>query len=825
MGEVYRARDSKLKRDVALKVLPATVASDPERLARFQREAEVLASLNHPHIAQIHGFEDADGTVKVLDFGLAKALDQGSGIRDQGSGIGDQGSGRAAGNTQANSPTITSPAMTMSGVILGTAAYMSPEQARGKFVDRRTDIWALGAVLFEMLAGGRPFDGETLTDVLGSIVKSNPDWKSLPADTPEAIQRLLRRTLEKNVAKRLDSAAAARLEIDDAIAGEREAVVAPPATRRAGLPVAIAAATGIALAVMGAASAWLLKPTLPAASSSAIRFSHAIPDSHVLGRMGRRSLTISPDGKSIAYIANQQLYLRRIDELEARPIPGSNLDPIALAFSPDSQSIAFSVPGSISGSTLGGSVRRIPITGGAATTICPSDSVWSLRWQADRVLFSSGTQIFSVADTGGTPDVLIPADPTRNVMQPQLLSDGRTLLYTAQPRGTGAQAVVVQAPGGPARVLVEDAFDGFVAPTGHLVWVRDNVLFAQAIDTGTWQLTGRPAQITAGVGATTFTWAAHAGVSDDGTLAFLADRGGDASEMIWVDRRGSITPVGAPTRNYRATRLSPDGSRIAATTAEGELWIWDLARRAMSRLESGLVGNGVVWSRDGRFLIYVWQPPGGAASALYRRAFDGTGTPERLFQGEPFDPLAALPDGRILGRASSTPGAPGLFKVWLPESRTLSPPLLPEAERLQMTADVSPDGRWIATHHFGVQGNVSVRPFPDLAAGYWPLADPTANRPMWSRSGRELFWVDGAPPYLWRAEVLSKGHEPFAHSTPEAVIPIVDFATNAIGQRSFDLSLDGERFLLRQLPPVEGATRRSITVVTNWFEELRDKVK
>jgi serine/threonine protein kinase len=204
----------------------------------------------------------ADGTVKVLDFGLAKALDPGAGSREPG-----------AADTLANSPTITSPAMTMRGVILGTAAYMSPEQARGKTVDRRTDIWAFGAVLFEMLVGGKPFDGETLTDVLGAIVKSEPDWKALPADTPASIRRLLRRTLEKNPAKRLDSIAAARLDIDDAIAGESRAPAAPLTTSRAGVPIAVAAVTAIALAMMGAASAWLLKPSPPPASSSAIRFS------------------------------------------------------------------------------------------------------------------------------------------------------------------------------------------------------------------------------------------------------------------------------------------------------------------------------------------------------------------------------------------------------------------------------------------------------------------------------------------------------------------------------------------------------------------------
>jgi tRNA A-37 threonylcarbamoyl transferase component Bud32/WD40 repeat protein len=866
MGEVYRARDSKLKRDVALKVLPDNVAGDRERLARFQREAEVLASLNHPHIAQIFGLEAnalvmelvdgedlsqriakgpipiddalpiakqiaealeaahergiihrdlkpanikvrADGMVKVLDFGLAKALDEHD---------------ASAPHQLANSPTITSPAMTMGGVILGTAAYMSPEQARGKPVDRRTDIWAFGAVVFEMLAGRRPFDGETLTDLLGAIVKSEPDWTSLPAETPASIRRLLRRTLEKNLARRLDSIGAARLDIDDAMAGEHEASAAPVSAKRAGIPAAVAAAAAVVLAMMGAASAWLLKPSPAPAPSSAIRFSHAIPDSHVMGRMGRRSLTISPDGKLIAYIAEQQIFLRRLDELEARPIPGSNVDPIDLAFSPDSQSIAFNVPRTATGATAGGSIRRLPIAGGSTATLCSSDSVWGIRWQDGRVLFSDGKQIVSVPDTGGAQEILVSAEGDESLGHPQLLSDGRTLLYTVKPRGA-VPMVVVQPPGGPRRPLAENAFDGFVSPTGHLVWVRDNVLFAQAIETGSWRLTGKPVQVMSGVNTTTFTWAAHAGVSNTGTLAFLAARAAVVSEMIWVDRNGTKTAVGAPARIYRATRISPDGSRIAATTDDGELLVWDVGRRALSRLESSLATDAVIWSYDGRSLIYVWQPPGADSPALYRRAADGTGTPERLFGSESFDPLVALQDGRVLGR-SSTAGTTGLMRLWQPLSKTLSPPLLPGGEPPMMTADVSPDGRWVAYHTSSALGHVGVRPFPDVQGGHWPITMAAANRPMWSRSGRELFWVDGAPPVLWRADVMSRGNEPFAYSTPVAVMPLAEFDTNATGQRSFDVAPDGQRFLLRQQPPVEGATRFSITVVTNWFEELRQKV-
>jgi hypothetical protein len=328
----------------------------------------------------------------------------------------------------------------------------------------------------------------------------------------------------------------------------------------------------------------------------------------------------------------------------------------------------------------------------------------------------------------------------------------------------------------------------------------------------------------AGVSATTFTWAAHAGVSNEGTLAFLAARDAADSEMIWVDRNGAVTPVGAPRGEYRSTRVSPDGSRIAATTTDGELLVWDVARRSLAKLESGLATNAVVWSYDGRSLIYVWQRSGAATSALYRRAADGTGIPEVLFEGESFDPLAALRDGRVLGRSQST-DRKAVLKVWNPDRKTLSPALLPDTEPPTQTGDVSPDGRWLAYHASTPQGYVAVRPFPDVHGGHWPITKAAANRPMWSRSGRELFWVDGAPPQLWRADVLSKDSEPFAYSTPVAVMPISDFETNATGQRSFDISPDGQRFLFRQLPPVEGATRQSITVVTNWFEELREKVK
>jgi serine/threonine-protein kinase len=888
MGQVYRARDTRLGRDVAIKVLSSAVTADADRVARFAREAQLLAALNHPNIAHIHGFEErdgisalimelvdgddlstivsrgalpiaealpiarqiadalaaaheqgivhrdlkpanvkvrADGLVKVLDFGLAKAL-----VPD---------SGRATAHEDAL--TLTSPARlrqsggeagTEVGMILGTAAYMAPEQARGRAVDRRADVWAFGVVLFEMLTGRRAFSGDSVTETLASVMRDAPPLDAVPA-VPASIRRLLRRCLEKDPRRRLDSMSAVRLEIEDATAGEESATSAP--VRRGRTRARFAAAT-VAVVGLTAAATWWLRPA-PVDSALVSRFSHPIPDVQVITRGGRRSVSISPDGTAIVYVADRQIYLRRLHELEALPIRGSDLDVIDLAISPDSQSVAFFVPGNSGASgDVTGSLKRISMAGGTATTLCPVNRIFGIKWHGNRIVFSTGGRILSVPDTGGTPEELLVADASERLVQPQLLDDGRTVLFTAWKNGTEAGQIAVQPiSGGPRRVLVDDGIDGRVSPSGHLLWVRGGTLYAQGLDLRTLQLAGRPVALIEGIATASQSQVAHLGLSDTGTLAFLTGSTDDVSELVWTDRQGVSLPVGAPHRRYEFLRASPDGARVAAIIGDDsrDLWVWDPARKSLEKLASGLApASRIAWSADGRSLIYASAGAAGAPTSLIRRSADGSGAPERLLTAPHVDPIAALADGRVLYRTATSPDAPtGTLHLSAIGGGAPTPAILPAALPSAVIGEMSPDGRWLVyqSREGSDRDEIHVRPLRDPNAGHWQITSAGGARPMWSRSGRELFYTAGAPPQLMRVEVMTAdGHGPFRFGPPTGLfdLGIVRWtASGTYGGRTYDIASDDQRFLMRRAPRVEGVARRTITVITNWFQELRARVK
>src|SRR5262245_14954264 len=693
MGEVHRAIDTKLKRQVAIKVLPELLAGDPDRLARFQREAEVLASLNHPHIAAIYGLEDStdvkalvmelvegptladriaqgpipvddalpiakqiaealeaahergiihrdlkpanikikdDGSVKVLDFGLAKFAESSTDSLSNPSAV-------------SLSPTITSPAlMTSVGMLLGTAAYMSPEQAKGRAADKRSDVWAFGCVLFEMLTGKRPFDGEDVTDVLVAVLgKESADLNALPADVPVAIRTLLRRCLEKDRRRRIADISTALFAIDEVAtlgaatgASSRAIPVRQvPIWRRLAVYGGPALLLGLALAGGGVWFAMRAAP--PRVSRLAIT---TTPATALTINGVERDLAISPDGARILYVGNngRELFVRPLDALEAVSLfAGGPRGPFV---SPDGQWVGF---------IDGGVVRKkVAITGGPPVTIATLDATArGAVWAPDQtIVFATGvaaTGLQQVSAGGGPVTVLTRPDRARNEVDhlwPELLPGGRAVLFTIWPVSGGADAAqiaVFDRQTGTQKVVVRGGSHAHYVDTGHLVYAAANTLRAVAFDPVTLETRGTAVPVVPEVVTTggTPSGGVDAVVAADSTLAYVSGGAAPAGlrTLVWVDRRGRETPINAPPRAYLYPRISPDGARLVVRDydQEDDLWIWDVTRLTMTRLTFTPTAEGYpVWTPDGRRLFFTSQ--GENVLNLFGQAADGTGTIEQL---------------------------------------------------------------------------------------------------------------------------------------------------------------------------------------------------
>ncbi len=577
MGDVYQARDTKLGRSVAIKLLPAEFASDTERLSRFGREAQVLASLNHSNIAQIYGLEESgemrcivmelvegetlqarinwgpipfaealaitkqiaealeaahekgiihrdlkpgnvmltgEGKVKVLDFGLAKAYDA-----------------NVSNPHLSHSPTMVSMAATGMGIILGTAAYMSPEQAKGRAVDRRTDIFALGCILYEMLTAKRAFDGEDVTDILGAVLRIEPDWSHLPEGLPPAVPRLLRLYLEKNPKNRRSDASDVRLDIEQVFkeaeqpvrsAEQQIEVLRRPLWKRA-VPVVLALLAG---GLIAGAALWSFRPA--SAAVPITRFSIALAEGQTLTNAGRVVVAISPDGSQMVYVANQRLYHRAMSDLEVRPIPGTEafgavLNPI---FSPDGRSIVFLT---FVAATSGPTLRKIALTGGASVTLCPiEENLFGMTWADGRIVFGQGSKgIFAVSENGGKPEILVRAEKGEFLQGPQILPGGETLLYAVAPGGDAAAwdkgKIFVQSlkPGSTRQLVIDGGSDARYISTGHIVYAYGGSLFAVPFDLKRLQVTGGPAPVLEGVRRAVGSGSTHFSLSNTGSMIYL----------------------------------------------------------------------------------------------------------------------------------------------------------------------------------------------------------------------------------------------------------------------------------------------------------------
>ena len=876
MGQVFRARDTKLNRDVALKVLPDSFAHDTERVARFTREAQTLAALNHPNIAAIYGLAEEgsltalvmelvegddlaqriargaipldevlpvarqiadaleaaheqgivhrdlkpanikvrpDGTVKVLDFGLAKAMERGPATGDHGPGVAD-------------SPTITTPAMTQAGMILGTAAYMSPEQAKGRPADKRSDVWSFGCVLYEMLSGRRVFEAEDVSETLAMVLRGEPDWTALPAGLPGPVVKLLRGCLTRDRRQRIADFSTVRFVIDepDGLAG---ATGASLHDRRRPLwqrPLLLAAAA-LVMAAVGAGIA-TLRP-VPHMQRVA-RFQVLIPADETVRNTGSHAVAISPDGSHIVYAANQQLYLRSVAEMESRPIPGTAEGAEEPFFSPDGQWLGFY-------SSTQRKLKKIALAGGTALTICDADPPFGASWTGDRILFGQGLKgILTVSASGGKPDVLT-SKAGEVAHGPQLLPGGEALLFTAATGRSAAswdsaQVVVQLAVSGERKVVVDGASDARYLASGHLVYVVGSTLLAVPFDPRTLQTTGGPVPVIDGVGRAPSgtTAATQFSVSSTGSLVYLpgtSDSDARGRTLTMVDRAGVRTPLELPAGPYSQPRISPDGRLLALHREDPQgraIWIVDLVGATpIRRLTFGGNEERPTWTRDGQRVVFTSFGESGTELSSLR--VDGSGSPDRLAAVEAGTDLQSeswSPDGKTLIVSVSREGNRSLARLDLGAG---APPM-PLVPAFSSNSSLSPDGRWLAYIWLDDgRFQVFVEPFPQTGGRY--QVSPDGGRdPLWSPDGSQLFFMQskGLGWQLVSVDVRTQPGLTFGKPTPLPIEGVLAFGT-----RAYDITPDGRQFVVT-LPPSDpnglNAGRSQINVTLGWFEELRQRV-
>jgi eukaryotic-like serine/threonine-protein kinase len=882
MGEVYRATDTTLGRDVAIKTLPDGFARDPARLARFKREAQILAALNHPHIAAVYGLEEVsggrflvlelvegdtlaqriatgpvsvtealrlarqvadalqtahekgiihrdlkpanialthEGQVKVLDFGLARVIEPDP-LADT-----------------SDSPTF-SRAATQAGVIMGTAAYMSPEQAKGRVADKRSDIWAFGAVLYEMLTGKRAFEGEDVSEILATVLKSDPDWTALPADVAASIRTLVMRCLEKDRTRRVGDIAAALFVIDEQNGLRPSGTIAalplgmPPLWRRA--------VTATAAVVVGAAVAsgawWSVRPSTP--PRTVTRFTVALAAGQQFTNLGRQVLAISPDGTRVVYAANRRLYLRPMSETEARPIVGTeNETGVAHpVFSPDGQSVAF-----YSGADR--MLKRIAVRGGAAVTICEADSPFGMSWGPDGIVFGQGPKgIMRVSPGGGKPDLLVSVNPGEFAHGPQILSDGQAVLFTLSSRDMtnrwdNAHIVVQSLKSGERKTLIDGGSDGRYLPTGHLVYAIGGTLFAVPLDVRRLEVTGLPTPVVEGVRrADNATGTAHFSSSNSGSLIFAPGPARVSRSLrvfVVADRTGTTHPLNLAPGAYTHPRVSPDGTRLAFGTdddKEANVWIYELSGAGAPRRITFRGKNRFpVWSGDGQRVAFQSDREGDLG-IFWQRA-DGAGEAQRLTKGEQgasHVPESWSRDGKHLLFTITQDSRFTLWTFALDERKAT--PFGDVRSRQPIAAVFSPDGRWVA-YDLASEGNtrtaggVLVQPFPATGARYQIPRLDFDYHPLWSADGKDLFYI----PAAGRFAAVSVQMQPnFAFGNPVEAQAIAFTRGIRFGDvRNYDVTPAG-KFVALVDPRAPGASGTSaapeIQVVLNWFEELKQHV-
>jgi len=841
MGEVWRARDTRLDRIVALKVAKADFTE------RFEREARAVAALNHPNICTLydvgpnylvmeliegetlaeriaagpipveealalaHQIGDAleaahekgivhrdlkpvnikftaGGNLKVLDFGLAKAFDIGAPSVDP-----------------VNSPTLTM-SSTQVGVIMGTAGYMSPEQARGKPVDKRADIWAFGVVLLEMLTGRSTFEGETVSDTLAAVLRADIDWKELPAGTPPKVRRLLQRCLERDAKKRLRDIGDAWMELDTPDEPAAVAVQAAPlANRRARLWLGVA----VGLAIVGVAASWLLLQLTPVEPRPVVRWTYTQKDFFGypnLSRDGSRMLLTTAATQNTSNLA-----VRMMDQLEAKQLPGSeNL--FFGEFSSDGQWIA-----AFSG-TPDSKVKKIPVTGGTPITLADTAGPGGLSWGDDgTIVFSDMKKLMRVSSAGGKPETLTTPDAKKGELShrtPHFLPGARALVFSIA-TAAGSQVAVLDLKNGVYHVLVDNGQDGRYVPTGHLVYTRGNALFAEPFDAERLRVTGAEAPVIEGISLNgpSLSMAEYA-FTGSGLLVYLEGGGLSGTALAWADRQGRVQPL-SDAQLWGTGRLSPDGRKIANTVhsganaaSPGDIWVFEIERKTKTRLTIGGDTANPIWTPDGRRITYAAKVDG--KTGIYSLAADGSGKQEQLLATDSLaTPNSWSPDGKLLYTQHA--------RIWvLPVQGGVAgkPFQLHDAGATELDGEVSPDGRWVAYASTETgQSEIYVQAFPgpggkERVSTEGALTD-FGSAARWARNGRELLYR--ATNGLMTVEV---------QTTPQFHMGLPTLAVKGQFGTTFDVTPDGKRFLVEEIGGASAFNRRMIGV-SNWFEDLR----
>ena len=864
MGEVYRAKDTKLDREVAIKILPESVASDPDRLARFEREAKVLAALNHPNIAQIYGVEDRalvmelvegetlkgplpvetalhyarqiaealeaahekgivhrdlkpanvkvtpEGVVKVLDFGLAMAVD-----------------GPAPTGDAKISLTLTMRA-TQAGMIMGTAAYMSPEQARAQAVDRRSDIWAYGAVLFEMLSGKPAFQGESVTDILASVVKLDPEWSALPPSTPPVIVRLIQRCLKKDRKQRLQAIGDARITIEEYSADPtsgREGLQPTETRRTARLPWAIGIAALAFIGIAGWASWWRATRVVEPVLKPLVRLDVDLGPSVSFSSPGNGATAIlSPDSTRLVYVSQSRLFTRRLDQLQAVELPGTE-GAFAPFFSPDGQWVAFFAPGKL---------KKVAVENGSAIALCSVVNGRGGSWGEDGNIIAalSASGLSRIPASGGPPiSVSEPDQGEASHSWPQVLPGGDAVLLTGSAASLGAfdaaNIEVLSLRDHRRKTLVRGGTCARYLPSssrsGYLVYTNRGTLFAVPFGLDRLELTGTPVPIVQDVAYSPTSGFAQYSFTRDGSLVYRSGAGSTLFTMQWLSGSGKPQPLLSKPRAYYRPKLSPDAHRILLEVIESsgsDLWIYDEQRDNMTRLTfGGETKYPAIWSPDGRYVVF------GKFGGMFWMRADGAGTPQPLTRSTNVQvPWSFTADGKRLAFLEATTTT--AYDIWvapLEEDNNGLRATKPEVF-LQTTFDerhpsFSPDGRWLAydSNESG-RTEVYVRSYPDKG-GKWQVSSNGGGYPEWSRNSREIFFRSEGNRIMVASYEVKEDSLTASKPRQWSDRQLADIGQN----RNFDLAPDGKRVVA--LMPAEGAvaptSQNHMIFLLNFVDELR----
>ena len=869
MGEVYRATDINLKRQVAIKVLPVSVATDADRLARFQREAEVLAALNHPNIAHIFGLEKTDGTialamelvegptladriaqgpipvdealliakqiaealeaaheqgiihrdlkpanikvrpdgvVKVLDFGLAKTLELVS-----------------AGSPHATaSPTITSAAMMTSiGVILGTAAYMSPEQAKGHAADKRSDIWAFGCVLYEMLARKRAFSSDDGTETLAAVITKEPDWNALPSDLPPVVRRLLQRCLTKDLKRRLHDIADARIEIEDRDADATPAAASPRQAQLRRLTwVVFGVVSGAALASV----LWWIGTGPSRATPAPIHLSLTLLNeaSSFTHMNASRELAISPDGQKIVYVATRNgkrhLFLRTLGDSDGKPIDGTD-GALTAFFSPDSQWIAFS---------KGPELQKAAVSGGSPITICnlSGTGFYGGDWGADNTIvfvpdYNGG--LWTVSANGGTPQQLLETDLEKDRVSysdPQILPGGKGVLFTL----TSGRAVtaddqdvaVLEPDATDPRILIRGASHPRYLRTGQIVYVHAGALLAVEFDVSKLAVTGTPVSVIEGLGKI---WSGDTNysISDTGTVVYEMDANVKTGGLfVLVDREGNVRPLSTRRGNYSEFSISPNGRSLASRVfaLNDDIWTYDIATGAPLRFTFEPRDEIYPqWTEDGTHIAY-----GTRTGTIFWKPSDGSGPREELTYGTyPRYPASFSRAGKLMAFVEIHPSR--RRDIWLmPLDGNRKPEPLMATDADERDARFSPNGQWLAyvSDETG-RDEVFIRPV-GTHGGRKQLSSEGGTRPTWGPNGRELFFANGD--HLSAVTLDGQGNPVGRGRVLFSALRFEDLLFPSENPL-YDVMPDGQHFVLLLQ---QSSSLTHYNVVLNWFEELKARM-